>query len=238
MCGDCKKTIAAASASGPNAASNALANAHCRRSEVDEESQDVRFQRMMHMLIAFYKSEEQCTRRSDLGERAFCCAARLTGAAASSLRLSTHICTLPRLLCRALHLYARAPFTFQRMCDLLLEPRRYCKSTNKFLLAFSKVHTRTHMRIVAATTSVAFVNLCAAIDIIMRSHMACCTVLLCSGLRFLQLVHGINCDVLEDNFNVNWMEQKVRTGWTSAAGGTKLRQRVQEFDKEPAGNSP
>jgi len=56
MCGDCKKTIAAASASGPNAASNALANAHCRRSEVDEESQDVRFQRMMHMLIAFYKS--------------------------------------------------------------------------------------------------------------------------------------------------------------------------------------
>ena len=43
-------------------------------------------------------------------------------------------------------------------------------------------------------------------------------VLLCSALLFLQLVHGINCDVLEDNFNVNWMEQKVRTGWTSAGG--------------------
>ena len=69
MCGDCKKTIAAASASGPNAASNALANAHCRRSEVDEESQDVRFQRMMHMLIAFYKSDEQCDHRFDQGQQ-------------------------------------------------------------------------------------------------------------------------------------------------------------------------
>lgn len=60
------------------------------------------------------------------------------------------MCTLPRSLCRALHLHVRAPFTFQRMCDLLLEPRRYCKSTNKFLLAFSKVHTHTntHVRIV------------------------------------------------------------------------------------------
>ena len=59
MCGECQKTIADARASGPNAAANAIANAHCRRSEVDEESQEVRFNRMMHMLIAFYKSVTQ-----------------------------------------------------------------------------------------------------------------------------------------------------------------------------------
>lgn len=67
--------------------------------------------------------------------------------------------------------------------------------------------------------------------------MLICSAVLAVALLSLQLVHGINCDVLEDNFNVNWMEQKVRSGWASVAGGTKLRPRVQELDKEPAGNS-
>ena len=33
----------------------------------------------------------------------------------------------------------RPPFTYQRMCDLLLDPRRYCKSTKKFLQSFAKL---------------------------------------------------------------------------------------------------
>lgn len=56
----------------------------------------------------------------------------------SFLRPFPFLSPLSSLLSPALAL-RRPPFTFQRMCDLLLEPKRYCKSLNKFLLSFSKV---------------------------------------------------------------------------------------------------
>jgi len=35
--------------------------------------------------------------------------------------------------------FLRAPFTMQRICELLTEPRRYYRTTSKFFLAFSKL---------------------------------------------------------------------------------------------------
>eukprot|EP00471_Norrisiella_sphaerica_P001768 CAMPEP_0184491384 /NCGR_PEP_ID=MMETSP0113_2-20130426/20303_1 /TAXON_ID=91329 /ORGANISM="Norrisiella sphaerica, Strain BC52" /LENGTH=254 /DNA_ID=CAMNT_0026875737 /DNA_START=222 /DNA_END=983 /DNA_ORIENTATION=- len=35
--------------------------------------------------------------------------------------------------------FKRPPFTLQRMCELLYEPKRYYRTTEKFLLAFSKM---------------------------------------------------------------------------------------------------
>ena len=88
----------------------------------------------------------------------------------------------------------RPPFTVQRMCDLLLEPRRYCKTTNKFLLAFAKVRsarTRDAQR--------------AGLPLVRRADPVC----VCVCVPIAQLVCGIQCDVPEDSFNVNWNEQKV-----------------------------
>jgi len=95
MCEECREAVAKAVASSSGDAAQgqssssqaAAASVHCRRSALDEEPDHVRFQRMMHMLMAFYKP----------------------------------------------------PFTFQRMCDLLLEPRRYCKTLRNFLQSFSKL---------------------------------------------------------------------------------------------------
>jgi len=110
MCFECRLLAAARAEIDGSAAVESVAN-KCRHSAVDEESLEVRFQRVLFALNDFYKP----------------------------------------------------PFTFQRICDLLLEPRLYSKNVNKFLGAFSK------------------------------------------------LVLGISSEVIEDNFNVNWLEQKDQT---------------------------
>lgn len=56
LCSSCAAVVRQAREGG--AAPASINVPHCRRSETEEESQEVRFQRMMHMLMAFYKSVE------------------------------------------------------------------------------------------------------------------------------------------------------------------------------------
>jgi hypothetical protein len=123
MCFECRQVASERAGVDGSAAVNNVA-AKCRHSAVEEEPRDVRFQRIMHALVDFYKSVLEAN-----------------GRRCGILRLfpdcSLHLLSTPVLI--GSPLAHRPPFTFQRICDLLLEPRLYSKNVNKFLAAFSKV---------------------------------------------------------------------------------------------------
>lgn len=64
MCAECRKSVMDAAAGGAEAKAAAIANAHCRRSEAEEEPPHVTISRIRQGILQFYKSHNTRTARA------------------------------------------------------------------------------------------------------------------------------------------------------------------------------